>query len=271
MTPTANYSTRELIELSLLDAMGLLDEDERDRFERSFTATSPAIQAHIRREQTRLAQIDFLPDVEPAADLRAAVLEAVRKAMAEEPVKHRVRARTAFVPAMLPSRRVSPLWRAGAVGFATAAVVFGVTTLHLKQGYDTLQEARQNNEFVDLTLQNLGSSFEKTIFNENTRHVMFKPTAANTRGSAVLLLDTETRQASLVCERLPAADGQTYQLVVMNTDGTVGESLAAFTSTGLTTKPLKVKLSRGMQLAILAPADASGATPAILQTDPLSI
>lgn len=270
MTPS--YSTRELIELSLLDAMGLLDEEERTGFERAFSRTSPEIQAHIRREQTRLAYIDFLlPAVEPAAGLRSAVLEAVRRAMSEG-AEAEVEAEAAFMPALRPSRRVSPLWRAGAVGLATAAVVLGFTTLQMRATYDHLEEMRRNNEFVDQTLQNLGPSFQENIFNENIRHVMFKPASANVRGMAVLLLNTETRQASLVCQKLPAEGGRDYQLVVLNEDGAVEKALAMFSATGLTNKPLKVSLAIGQRLAILPPTDA-GAPPAspILVTDPLSI
>ena len=36
---------QQLIELSILDAMGLLDEDEQFRFEAAFRAASPAVQA----------------------------------------------------------------------------------------------------------------------------------------------------------------------------------------------------------------------------------
>ena len=103
---TQDFSTRDLIELSLLDAMGLLDDEERAAFERAFAGTSPAVQSHVRREQTRLAQIDFLlPDVEAPAGLRAMVLEAVRKAMAEGAVA-KAPAGAAFMPTMIPSRRV---------------------------------------------------------------------------------------------------------------------------------------------------------------------
>jgi hypothetical protein len=270
MTP--NYSTRELIELSLLDIMGLLDEDERGAFERAFAGTSPEIQAHIRREQTRLAHIDFmLPDVEAPAGLRSAVLEAVRRAMSEAAAEE-VPGRPAFMPAMQPTRRVSPLWRAGAVGFATAAVVLGYTTVLLRGGYDELMNTYRNNLFADETLQRLGPSFEDLIFNEHIQHVVFKPATAGVRGQAALLLDTEVGTASLVCNNLPAMEGREYQLVVVSGDGAVQQQLASFVSTGLTTKPLKIRLVSGQRLAILPPANpGEGPAAAILATDPLRI
>lgn len=266
-----NYSTRDLIELSLLDAIGLLDDDERAAFERGFAASPPAIQAQIRREQTRLSQLDFLlPDVAPPAHLRSVVLDAVRKAMAETAVGAEEGA--AFTPALVPSRRVSPLWRAGAVGFATAAVVFGVTTVQMKRDYDDLEKIIRNNMFTDQTLAGLGGAFQELIFNPNIQHVVFKPSSPSVHGMAVLLLDTESGAASLVCRNLPAEGGREYQLVVVNNDGVPGARLAGFTSTGLTTQPIKVKLTNGQRLAILPPSDPGAPIPgAVLTTDPLRI
>ena len=269
---TTEFTTRDLIELSLLDAMGLLDDDERAAFERAFAGTSPAVQSHIRREQTRLAQIDFLlPDVEAPAGLRAMVLEAVRKAMSEGGVEKEA-AGSAFMHAMIPSRRVSPLWRAGAVGFATAAVVLGFMTVKLRYDYDYLEQMRANNDFQDQTLRSLGPSYQESFFNANIRHIMFKPTSAEVRGEAMLLLNTETRQATLVCQKLPMAEGQDYHLVKLNDDGSVGESIAPFTSMGLTSKPLKVQLVRGQRLGIVPPSEP-GKAPAspILVIEPLAV
>lgn len=76
-------SLQELIELAILDAMGLLDEREQASFESAFRTASPSIQAQVRREQTRLSRIEaLLPDVTPPAGLRAAVLAAVREQIA---------------------------------------------------------------------------------------------------------------------------------------------------------------------------------------------
>jgi hypothetical protein len=262
MTPS--LSTRDLIELSLLDAMGLLDDEERAEFERAFAGTSPAIQAHIRREQTRLAQIDFLlPEVEPPADLRSAVLEAVRRAMTEgsraEPAK------AAFIPAMLPSRRVSPLWRAGAVGFATAAVVFGFFTVKMKNDFDYLEAMTRTNFITDQAMVGLGGAFEDAIFNPNIRHVVFSATSDGVRGKAVLLLDDENGEAFLMCRNLPAEEGREYRLVVIDAEGKVGELLDSFTSNGFSSQPVNVRLASHQRVGIVPPGEQ---TP-ILITGPI--
>lgn len=116
-------SLQELIELAILDAMGLLDEREQSAFEAAFRVASPAIQAQVRREQTRLSRIEaLLPDVTPPAGLRAAVLAVIRDEIAAGQ-KHVV---GAIAPTMYKSRGVSPVWRAAALGLAAAAVVLAL-------------------------------------------------------------------------------------------------------------------------------------------------
>src|SRR5215471_5879583 len=97
---------QQLIELAVLDAMGLLDESEQSQFEGAFRAAAPQVQAQVRREQTRLSVIEaLLPDVQPPAGLRAAVIEAVRAQMLAE-----ADGVAGVLPPMIKSRRVSPWW-----------------------------------------------------------------------------------------------------------------------------------------------------------------
>ena len=61
-------TTHELLELASLDALGLLDADERESFERAFRAAAPAVQAQIRREQLRAPRSAMnSPAVDPLA------------------------------------------------------------------------------------------------------------------------------------------------------------------------------------------------------------
>jgi hypothetical protein len=58
----------ELIEMAVLDALGILDEEERASFERAFAAAAPGLQAQVRAEQARLVDlVDLLPDERRAA------------------------------------------------------------------------------------------------------------------------------------------------------------------------------------------------------------
>jgi hypothetical protein len=264
---TNEYTTRDLIELSLLDAMGLLDDDERAAFDRAFSGTSPAIQAHVRREQTRLAQIDFLlPDVEPPADLRAAVLEAVRRAMAEGAVG-RESSRAAFMPALLPTRRVSPLWRAGAIGFATAAVVFGYFTVYTQREYDRLGEMIRDNAATDQAVVRLGGSLDDVMFNGDFTRVLFRPTAAGVKGQASLWLNARDGSALLVCRNLPAVEGE-YRLVVVDDSGHATTELTTFAPNGFMSRPITVKLASNARLGIVAPGEPGApASAPILVTE----
>src|SRR5262249_53868009 len=136
--------TQELLELAALDALGLLDENERETFDRAFRAAPPALQAQIRREQTRIAGDDWLlPKVQRPIGLRARVLAAWREAVSA--VSNRGRARRLVGSlALLPSRGVSPFWRAGAIGCAAATITMGVALFWVQSEY---------HRFGDVSLQ----------------------------------------------------------------------------------------------------------------------
>lgn len=84
MTNTPIYvSPNEFAEMALLDAYGLLESAEQMRFEQAFLASSPDVQAEIRRVQTEIAMDEaLLPNCQPPAELKAKVLERIRTAMA---------------------------------------------------------------------------------------------------------------------------------------------------------------------------------------------
>lgn len=72
----------ELLELALVDALGLLDEVESARFERGFLAAPPGVQAEIRALQDRVAADRLLlSDDQPPASLRLRTLARVAAAI----------------------------------------------------------------------------------------------------------------------------------------------------------------------------------------------
>ena len=72
----------ELAELAVLDAYGMLPDADLLRFEQDFLATSPEVQAELRRIQADIATDErLLPTCEPPAELRAKVLGRIRAAM----------------------------------------------------------------------------------------------------------------------------------------------------------------------------------------------
>lgn len=260
-------NTQELIELAVLDAMGLLDEEEREAFDAAFSAAAPALQAQIRREQTRLSvSADFLPDVEPPAGLRALVLEAVRKAMAlPAPRKHR-HAR-AMTLGLLPSRQVSPLWRAASVGFAAAAVVFGLTFLHLRGQFDELAIAVESDRLISEMQGAVGSPYVVALLTDpETVTREFTPVAGVTRGHARLWTHPqwgEGDESLLAMANLPTSSGPfrvyTYE------SGALGEQLHEFEGqAGFQMVKFSSPLARTARLAIAAPDENNNYRPLLI-------
>ena len=231
----APRSSRDLFELASLDALGLLDDTERRDFEAAFAAAPAALKAQLRAQQGLMASIeDTLPAVNPPASLRARVLAAVAGAISATRLHEAGR----VAPAILPSRGVNRVWRAAAIGFAAAAVVFGVTTIQMQAEYRTLDQAFRSNAATDHFIREFGPRFENLLMAPHTQVVKFaaaeKPAAGASapNSMAVLLVDPKTRTGQFLARDLPAQSGQ-YQLVVLDSRGQqVGEAVLRITSSG---------------------------------------
>ena len=88
MTTPSPMTREELLELAALDAFGLLDDYEAALFTRSFHHAPVAVQDEIKELQASFASDPvFVPDVQPATDLRHRVLDRVSKAIETESVE----------------------------------------------------------------------------------------------------------------------------------------------------------------------------------------
>ena len=223
-------NTQELIELAVLDAMGLLDEEEREAFDAAFDRAAPAIQAQVRREQTRLCMSDsLLPDVEPPAGLRSLVVEAVRKEMAS-PARPRHRHARNAVLALVPARQVSPMWRAASVGFAAAALVLGITFISLRSDLDALNLSLENDRLISEMQGAVGSPYVVALLTDPQTQVRnFTPATPGTRGQARLWTHPqwgEGQEAMLALSNFPRVEG--VLRVVDYTGGQIGDQLHEF-------------------------------------------
>jgi len=263
-------TTRELLELASLDAMGLLEDREREGFERAFRAAAPAVQRQVRREQERLTgDTSTLPEVDPPAELRGQVIGRVREAMTA--------ARSEVVGKIVPSEfslraNVSPLWRAACIGFATATLVLFGVGYSLQSEYRDALAAGQSGEIAEMA-RLLGPEFEQVLLSPTAERLAFATTASDDGGDwnsesglrAAIYLDPETKTAFLVCRNLPSADGESgYRLVVLNEDDSAGAVLKNFEYTGGlvgTAVPVDVRLTGGGRLGIVS---ASGGSPVML-------
>ncbi len=233
-----NPTTHEIMELARLDALGMLDTDERVVFERAFQDASPALREQIRREQNRLTDIsDLLPDVEPPQDLRGRVLHAVRDAMTAVTGRTSGDVLARIEPLAVNMRRnVSPVWRAACIGFATATILLMGISFSQHTTYEDALQAVRDGELAEQIAIQLGSQFHETFFSPTADHVAFIPVADSTAvgksSVAKVMIDHEKEIALLVCDKLPRVDGQ-YALVITDEEGKVISTVARFDSNGV--------------------------------------
>lgn len=245
-----------LFEMATMDALGFLEPGERRAFEDAFRSASPALQEELRREQRRLTDLDgSLPAVEPPTSLRARVLAAVREAMAAvAPVRaNGVLARLGASEWSRVHRRVSPLWRAACIGFATATVVLIAVGFNLRQTvYSALQDFN-DRDLTQLVARDLGYEFAERLLSPFSQKVSFQPTGASMSARAAILIDPKTKTAYLVTRDLPAVEGE-YRLVVLDEKGELGRSIASFAADGqLSGTPISANIELGTPLAIVPP------------------
>jgi hypothetical protein len=216
---------QQLIELAILDAMGLLDEDEQRSFESAFRGASPPVQAQVRREQTRLSRIEaLLPDVTPPAGLRAAVLEAVRREIVAAEAGRAVG--DTLVPPMIKSRGASPIWRLASVGLLAACMVLAFATIRM---YRDTQDIARNFE-QGAVLDALRGLADDVIYNRDTQRVVFRPAPGRT-GEASVFISPEWRDAKLFYKDLPAtSEGSTLRLALIDENDNVVKVIKEFQS-----------------------------------------
>ncbi len=211
-------TTHELLEMASLDAMGLLDADEREAFERAFRAAAPAVQAQIRREQLRLSRMDdLLPQVEPPLGLRARVMNAVREAISTMSVRPITSASAA--PALRPVGGVHRFWRAFSIGSAAAAIVFGYAALQFRGEYQTTTDALSANAINDHLLKEYGAGFDRLFFDHASRMFGFiAPDGKPTTAKATVLVHAASGRGMLFVRDLPLPAGE-YELAAVDRDG----------------------------------------------------
>lgn len=247
----------ELMENALLDVLGLLEPHEHRAFERAFAAAPPAVQAQVRREQTRLSRMDFLlPDVDPPTELRAMVLDAVRRAMLEDAL------RSEGMPAPMASRSVSRLWRTTSLAFATAAVVLALTTIHLRGMFDQLNTDMQERTTVNAPLS---PAMKDIVVNPSYAKVSFTlaPGApADLRAQAALHYSRSDGEGFVYCQGLPADPSRQFQVVQIDEAGkpiAVPPLVSRVPNTGSDVEKLMpVKVQAGSRLAIAEVISTTG-------------
>ena len=227
---------QELLESAQLDALGLLDEQDREAFERAFQAAPEALKKQIRREQERLCRIDaLLPQVDLPDALWPKVKDAVRAAQATA-IAEVEAAGLASPVRPLPMTRsagVHRVWRAAAIGFATAAVVLGAVTIHLRMTAENQVRLAVEEGIAQGTINVFGAEYLNEILygRDSLRYVMV-PSRDGVRGDAAVFTNPKWNDSAILYCSAAAPEGRTLRLVELNDDGSIGRQFAEFESAG---------------------------------------
>lgn len=254
-------TTQELIEHTLLHAMGLLDEDDTARYEDAMLRAEPEVRAGVLEEARRMSDLgDLLPPEEPRAELREMVLAAVRAAMREQENEQRLTTEhvagriTPKIAAKKAQPRVSTTpkvhrsWRAATIGFAAATIALTVVSMNHYQTYQSTVPDRNLAALYDA----IGPEYlDDTIFDENTTRVAMVSPDASTNSVAAVWHNPDWSSARLFVKNLRNEQDAPYKLVVLDENDQVVREVASFTSRGeFENLEVRVDLNAEKRLAI---------------------
>ena len=249
-------NTIDLIELAVLDALGMLEPEEAQQFEAAFKSAPPATQQRVRAEQARMADLErFLPGVWPAEGLRERVVRAVREAVLAAAIAEASEADDLTDTLRLrPAQSVARAWRIGAIAAAAACVAFGAAFGTMVKRYNDL-----DNDFRSIN----DSQAQLQAYGADAMEILFNPDAATTvqfvrkdPGHELLVplhfLD-EKRLGLLHCGYFPTSVDARYELVVMK-NGQIDQVLQQFKAEGLLTTQRLVDftIQSGVQQALVS-------------------
>ena len=253
-------NTLDLIELAVLDALGMLEPAEADAFDTAFRAAAPSVQQRVRTEQARLANLErLLPDVSPDPAVRDLVLTAVREAMLAQAVAEAAESDEDGPLVLRKSRGVSRSWRIGAV--ASAAVAFGVAFGHSTLRYHSLEARFESNIGLDGALNAYGTESMSIFFDKDKlQDIKFAPVDPASQVQVVIEYIDEKDIGFLRAASLSASDSVEYALVVLDPNNQIGRTVKQFASSGqLTSLQLDdLALQSGMKLALVSVNLANG-------------
>ena len=244
--PETPMSLQYLLEHAALEALGQLDGAEQATFDRAFAAAPAAVRAQVRAEQARWVALDpLLPAVEPSAELRERVLDAVSAAMLE--------AQSEAELTLIPARRVSRWWRISSIGLATAVVVLGFAFENVYQGNQSIRAELRAGVIDDSYLSTYGPArMRDAVLDASTRLVHFEA-RGGFEGKASLQKHPSWQSDVLFTANLPAVEGATYRLVRLDDEGRIAEELSAFEAdTKFKSHEIGAALEAGTRIAIVS-------------------
>ncbi len=241
-------TTHELLELALLDAFGVLEESECADFEAALLAASTGVRAQVRTEQDRIMRTELaeLAQGEPDSSLRERVIEAVRSAqIGQVPANqsrplslHAVEQSSDSLAFRGPRRlRALAVWRAAALAFAAASVVFGWSTFQMRAQYETLAQAQADDALFESLAAEFGRQFvvDALVDPDTQRHFLRQVvnTDRKVKAEAAVWVHPDWSSARFFAISLPpTAPGTQYRLVVLDEDGNAIQDVLRFEFAG---------------------------------------
>ncbi len=252
----------DLIELAVLDALGMLDAEESAEFDAAFRAAPPATQDRVLTEQARLANLErLLPEVSPSPDMRDRVITAIREAMLAQAIAKAAEAEDDDDTLSLrQSRGVARTWRIGAIGAAAAAVALGVAFISSTLRYNELNDRFERNLALDGAINAYGAeTMEMMLQPDLAKVVEFTPVDPESNVVVVLKYLEERHLGFVHCGHLPTVENTQYALVELNGNGQIGPTIQQFSPSGrLTIQRLEsLALHEGMRLALVSVTNGS--------------
>lgn len=229
---------QHIIENAQLDALGLLDAEDLEKFEKAFAALPAAHKAMVRAEQERIIRFGWAEGVmegsvsdlsmAPPSELKDRILTACHGIGRKV---HTSAGTASSTRRAVTGRRVTHWWRASALGMAAACVVLGVAIVDLLGRYDRLGDQVRTNAMQTAISDEMKGYARDIIFDADTERVSFT-CRGGFAGKASLFTNADWKKAQLHCLSLPTSEGQTYKLVVTDSSGATERVVSQFQSNG---------------------------------------
>jgi|ETNmetMinimDraft_25_1059894.scaffolds.fasta_scaffold54657_2 hypothetical protein len=229
------YNYKQLIELAVLDAYGLLEPIESDLFNRSFHDAPATIQDEIIRMQRDFALDEsLLPADMPRASLKQLVLNSVAKAADKEAQRLSplalIGARASVAKSQQATSAATYFWRTAALILFGISVVLGIIVVDTKREATKITNIALNNDATSTILSYSGKDFESFINNPYCQVFKFIENCTNSN-PAYLRVAMNERDGGGYVLGLDLKTGSEFIVQGTKKDGTVIE-LARFTADG---------------------------------------
>jgi hypothetical protein len=256
---------QELLEAVHLDALGMLEGEDRRAFDAAFDAANPAIQDQVRSEQARFALVGVEDaSVQPPPYLKSLVMGRIHaEILADDGLEATGESLTttdiaARVGVVRTSPRVSPAWRASSLGFATAAAILLAAFFSVSRQMESLQQRSNNDRVLEVFSKNFGGDiYDEAMFGKDVERFAFQAIdGSSSDAAATLLMLPQANEARLFVKNLALNGGQTARVVLLDDNNQILSEISAFPmNEKIGTATLDYEAAKGRRLGI-AVADA---------------